>query len=255
MHYSFTKACLLALATATSVLAQEATDGFNVLTAPKVNEVLQAGTKYTIKWSPSDPAAPITLIFMQGNKANNLSVVAEPIAKSIDSALGKFEWSVPTYAPYEAYGIRLDLDSDKETFQYSNPFTIAGGSDTGAAPSETEGEATVSLPTKPAETGKSTTTVQVSQISTAPTTSSTSSTVAVSTSSKSEPTSTSEESTAAPSSTDAPSTTMETVTEDAPSSTEAPTTPPSATPTGAAPRNAVVGSGILGAMVMVFALF
>ncbi|KFY64050.1 hypothetical protein V496_03513 [Pseudogymnoascus sp. VKM F-4515 (FW-2607)] len=267
MQYSFAKACLLALATTTSVLAQ--IPGFNVLTAPASNEVLQAGEKFTIKWTPSDPPAPITLLLMQGKNAQGLEIAAEPIAKSIDSGLGKFEWSVPSSAPFAAYGILLQLDSNTEQFQYSNPFTIAGGEggEGGATTGPSEGTISISAsePTKTSGSAKSTTTIQISQISTAPTSSTTK---ALSTTSKApEPTTTStsekeeeststvESTTAAPSTTEAPSTTLETSVAP-PTSTEAPTAP-SATPslTGAASRSAVVGSGILGAMVMVFALF
>ncbi|KFY27618.1 hypothetical protein V491_00823, partial [Pseudogymnoascus sp. VKM F-3775] len=89
MQYSFAKACLLALATTTSVLAQ--IPGFNVLTAPASNEAVEAGSKYTIKWTPSDPAAPISLVLMQGKDAQHLDLASDFIAKSVDSAAGQFE--------------------------------------------------------------------------------------------------------------------------------------------------------------------
>ncbi|KFY00489.1 hypothetical protein V490_01325, partial [Pseudogymnoascus sp. VKM F-3557] len=75
MQFSFANACLLALATATSVLAE--TVGFDVLTAPAMHEVLQAGSKFTIKWTPSEPAGPITLLLMQGETAKTLSFASE----------------------------------------------------------------------------------------------------------------------------------------------------------------------------------
>jgi hypothetical protein len=70
MQYSIVKACLLALAATTSVFAQ--IDGFDVLTAPAKDEVVKAGTTYSIKWAPTEPAGPISLILMQG--ATNISL-------------------------------------------------------------------------------------------------------------------------------------------------------------------------------------
>ncbi|KFY31144.1 hypothetical protein V493_01354 [Pseudogymnoascus sp. VKM F-4281 (FW-2241)] len=256
MQYSFTKACLLALATTTSVLAQ--IPGFNVLTAPAKNEVVEAGSKFHIEWTSTDPAAPISLILMQGVDAGHLQLASGFIAQSIDSAVGHYEWSVPADATFAAYGIKLQLDSDTTQFQYSNPFTISGGDDEGdddedSGPSQTAG------PTS----SQSTITISVSQISTPEPTTSSTSTKASSTSAKPEPTTTSEEpsstsavesTTAAPSTTEEPSTTLETSIAP-PTSSEAPTSPPSATPSvGAAPRNAVVGGGLFGAMAVMFAL-
>jgi hypothetical protein len=72
MQYSFVKACLLALATTTSVLAQTA--GFNVISAPTSGDVLVPGTTYTIKWTPSEPAGPVTLILLQGLTNTTLQI-------------------------------------------------------------------------------------------------------------------------------------------------------------------------------------
>ncbi|ELR10535.1 hypothetical protein VC83_05137 [Pseudogymnoascus destructans] len=253
MQYSFAKACLLALATTTSVLAQ--IPGFNVLTAPTSQEVIPAGSTFTIRWTPSNPPAPITLFLIQGKDAQSLNIADKAIASSIDSSLGHFDWAVPASAPFAAYGILLQLDSNHAQFQYSNPFTISGGA--GGSTSETGAKGAISISAAEPTGGKSTTTINVSQISTAPTTSSTK---AASTSTKAAPSTTSEKAsstaestTKAASTTETPSTKAASATE-APS-TKAPTTPPSATHTGAAPRSAIGGSGLLGAMVMVFALF
>jgi len=73
MQYSFVKACLLALATTTtSVLAQ--TVGFNPITAPTSGETLIPGTTYTIKWTPSEPAGPVSLILLQGLTNTTLQI-------------------------------------------------------------------------------------------------------------------------------------------------------------------------------------
>lgn len=68
----------MALATTTSVLAQ--IPGFNVLTAPTSHEVIPAGSTFTIRWTPSGPAAPITLLLMQGKNAQGLEVAEKAIA-------------------------------------------------------------------------------------------------------------------------------------------------------------------------------
>jgi hypothetical protein len=69
MQYSFAKTCLLALAAASSVLAQSATDKFDVITAPgAAGVVIPAGQTYEIKWDPS-PApldGKITIVLLQG---------------------------------------------------------------------------------------------------------------------------------------------------------------------------------------------
>jgi hypothetical protein len=88
MQYSFVKACLLALAATTSVTAQIA--GFDVITAPTPEEVIEAGSTYTIKWEPSDPAGPITLRLLEGTSNITLGFapgfIARKISKSPTSA-------------------------------------------------------------------------------------------------------------------------------------------------------------------------
>ena len=70
MQYSITKACLLALAAASSVVAQNA--GFNVITKPTEGEVVAAGKTYTIEWIPTLPSQDVSLVVLQG--ASNITL-------------------------------------------------------------------------------------------------------------------------------------------------------------------------------------
>lgn len=70
MQYSIVKACLLALAATTSVVAQTA--GFNVITKPTEGEVVAAGKTYQIEWIPSLPSKTVSLVVLQG--ASNITL-------------------------------------------------------------------------------------------------------------------------------------------------------------------------------------
>ncbi|KFY96534.1 hypothetical protein V500_02416 [Pseudogymnoascus sp. VKM F-4518 (FW-2643)] len=130
MQYTFVKACLLALAATSSVFAQ--TNGFDVLIAPAKDEVVKAGSTFTIKWAPTAPAGPISLVLMQGASNTTLQLAEGFLAKAIDSTEGQYDWAVPADASFAAYGIKLQVDADNSVFQYSNAFTISGDAAGGA---------------------------------------------------------------------------------------------------------------------------
>lgn len=70
MQYSIVKACLLALAATTSVVAQTA--GFNVITKPAEGELVAAGKTYTVEWIPTLPSQDVSLVVLQG--ASNVTL-------------------------------------------------------------------------------------------------------------------------------------------------------------------------------------
>jgi len=234
MQFSVLRTCLLALASTTSVLAQ--TPGWNVIVKPAVGEVVAPGETYTIEWHASKPDAPISLILMQG-KSNITLTLGETIATGIDSSNASFDWEVPADAgEFAVYGIKVELDSDPETFQYSNQFKIGASDDD----------------TKPI------TTIRVSQVSTF-TSTSTSSSIEVSTTS----TTSTSSSSGAESDIETAPTTLTTVTPSTstalvivdPSTTEdsepvEETSPITAVPEGAAGKVAVRGAVIVGALAL-----
>jgi hypothetical protein len=81
MQYSFLKSCLLAIATASSVVLAQ-TSGFNVMTKPLVGEAVPANTVYDIVWTPS-AAYPgkISIVFYGGSAANTLAVISTVASK------------------------------------------------------------------------------------------------------------------------------------------------------------------------------
>lgn len=92
MQYSFVKACLLALASTTAVLAQTA--GFDVITAPARNEVIAAGSTFTITWTSSDPAGKISLVLLEGASNTTLqigdTIASKSCATSVATSLTQY---------------------------------------------------------------------------------------------------------------------------------------------------------------------
>ncbi|KLU83601.1 hypothetical protein MAPG_02654 [Magnaporthiopsis poae ATCC 64411] len=141
----FTIAAILALAG--SALAQ--TPGFNPLTNPTMNEVIPAGKPYTIKWTPQGGnGAPVSLYAYAGESASTLQEIST-IATGVDASQGKFEWNInPAIGgKYKAYGIKIALTSDKETYQWSNPFTISAAEGSSSAASSSSSPATTTAST------------------------------------------------------------------------------------------------------------
>lgn len=66
------------LAFAASALAQDATPGYAVVSAPGDGETVPAGKTYTIKWSAGDFTGPATISLMGGETPSTLQVL-DPI--------------------------------------------------------------------------------------------------------------------------------------------------------------------------------
>ncbi|EJT72769.1 hypothetical protein GGTG_09625 [Gaeumannomyces tritici R3-111a-1] len=119
----FTVTAILALVG--SALAQ--TPNFNPLTNPLSGEVIPAGKMYPIKWTPQGGnGAPVSLYAYAGESASTLQEIGV-IATGVEASLGRFEWNVDAAigGKYKAYGIKIALASDKEVYQWSNPFTVS----------------------------------------------------------------------------------------------------------------------------------
>jgi len=142
MQYAL--AALLALAGA--ALAQVA--GFDAITSPPEGSTLKAGETFTIVWEAAPVALddePVDIILLAGDSPGTLNAVAPPIAEGVPNKAGTFEWEVPADLGDKAtYGIKIQLQSDPETFQFSFPFEITPSEDGGV-----KGNSTVTAkPTK-----------------------------------------------------------------------------------------------------------
>lgn len=117
------------LALATSALAQEATAGYAVVSAPGNGEIVPSGKTYTIQWSAGKFTGPATISLMGGNDPTTLMVL-DPIAVKVDVENESYSWSVDcSLGEEKTYGIKIaDVATQGETFQYSFPFEIKGPS-------------------------------------------------------------------------------------------------------------------------------
>ncbi|KAL8388441.1 hypothetical protein RB595_009242 [Gaeumannomyces hyphopodioides] len=161
----FTVTAILAIVG--SALAQ--TPNFNPLTQPTMNEVIPAGKMYAIKWTPQGGnGAPVSLYAYAGESASTLQEIST-IASGVEASLGRFEWNVDAAigGKYKAYGIKIALASDKEVYQWSNPFTVSaaeGSSSTSSSVSTTKASSTSSSVT--AKTDSSSVTSTKASVST-----------------------------------------------------------------------------------------
>ena len=129
MRYSL--AAVLALAS--SVLAQDATSGFAVISKPTKDEKVPAGKTYEVTWAPNPqwPGA-VTIEIIAGPTNTTLQLVKPPIATGVDGDKGTYEWAVaPTLGDQAVYGLKISLESNSSVFQYSLPFQITAGSTDG----------------------------------------------------------------------------------------------------------------------------
>ncbi|KAI1128124.1 Ser-Thr-rich glycosyl-phosphatidyl-inositol-anchored membrane family-domain-containing protein [Nemania abortiva] len=115
------------LAFAASALAQDATAGYAVISAPAKGEVVPAGKTYTIKWSAGKFSGPATISLMGGADAGTLQIL-NPIATGVEVDNESYSWAVDcSLGEDKTYGIKIaDEASEGATFQYSFPFAIKG---------------------------------------------------------------------------------------------------------------------------------
>lgn len=132
MQFSFYAATCLALVS--RVFAQ--TEGFDAITAPTKDQTLAAGTTSTVTWDYNPQyAGTVTITLLQGATPETLQL-GSAIATGIDNSAGSYTWNIDSSLGADAtYGLRISLDSDPATFQYSFPFHIAASSGTSSGSS------------------------------------------------------------------------------------------------------------------------
>merc|ERR1711881_446827 len=119
-----------AFASAYTPPTTQCTDGCNPIAKPGLNEVVPAGTEYTITWQPTT-AGTVSIVLLKGPSENILPLyaVAEKIANT-----GTYSWTPaadlePT--GNSGYGFQLINDADG-TYQWSTQFGIANNGYSGA---------------------------------------------------------------------------------------------------------------------------
>ncbi|KHO00118.1 Cell wall beta-glucan synthesis [Metarhizium album ARSEF 1941] len=114
------------LAFAATALAQ--TPGFVAVISPKANEVLQAGSPYTITWQkPTEAKYQKTLLTIEllGGDTQGTQVVLQSLATGVSYAAGSYTVDIPSDGVAKAVnGFRFIDESDPQVFQYSPPFQI-----------------------------------------------------------------------------------------------------------------------------------
>ncbi|KAK2610816.1 hypothetical protein N8I77_004217 [Diaporthe amygdali] len=130
----FTLYAATCLALVSRVFAQ--TEGFDAISAPTKDQTLAAGSSTTVTWDyNSKYAGAVTITLLQGATPETLQL-GSAIATGIDNSAGSYTWSIPSSLGADAtYGLKISLDSDPATFQYSFPFHIAASSGTSSSSS------------------------------------------------------------------------------------------------------------------------
>ncbi|KAG6021600.1 hypothetical protein E4U40_005175 [Claviceps sp. LM458 group G5] len=150
MHFS----AAAVLAFAASALAQ--TPDFDPIYTPKKDEVVAAGSPLVITWdAPAKYASGTVSISLIGGATQNSQQPIAEIASGVQNSAKTYTWNVDaSLGKDNVYGLVFKLESDKQIFQYSNPFHIkagdkASGSD-GVTLTKSVGTKTVLLSSTPA---------------------------------------------------------------------------------------------------------
>ncbi|RCI14898.1 hypothetical protein L249_6748 [Ophiocordyceps polyrhachis-furcata BCC 54312] len=142
MRVAFSIAALVATA-----FAQTA--DFAVVTSPARDQIFEAGSILPFKWTSKTYNGPNDLVNFQllaGRDENTLEKIAT-IASGTPNSQGAFDWKIGSELGKNPghlfYGVRLELASNPQIFQYSNRFKISNNAanevDNGAAPSYSKG--------------------------------------------------------------------------------------------------------------------
>jgi hypothetical protein len=75
------------------------TAGFDTITAPASNEVLSAGTTYTIKWEPGSTTGSISIKLLAGPSVANLAMLATIAGKILFPGWSFAYENVPSWNP------------------------------------------------------------------------------------------------------------------------------------------------------------
>ncbi|PHH81242.1 hypothetical protein CDD82_1219 [Ophiocordyceps australis] len=120
----FINLSLTALAMATSVMAQTA--DFDPIYTPKENEMIPAGSIYTITWkAPEKYQHEIVSISLIGGDTQNTQVPLQEIDSNVVNSANSYAWKVDKdLGKDNVYGLVFKLKSNPQVFQYSMPFKI-----------------------------------------------------------------------------------------------------------------------------------
>ncbi|KAI1171223.1 Ser-Thr-rich glycosyl-phosphatidyl-inositol-anchored membrane family-domain-containing protein [Nemania sp. FL0916] len=153
------------LAFTASALAQDATPGYAVVSAPSKGEEVPSGKAYTIKWSAGKFSGPATISLMGGTGPTTLEIL-EPIATSVDVKDESFKWSVDCILGVQkTYGIKISDEATKgAVFQYSFPFEIKGPSCSSSSTSDVISASATSYASYPTEVSNSTAAVSTTTV-------------------------------------------------------------------------------------------
>ncbi|ODA78758.1 hypothetical protein RJ55_06141 [Drechmeria coniospora] len=165
MRFQLSLSAVLALAA--SAFAQTA--DFDPIYTPKSNEVIPAGSPYSITWSaPAKYAAGTISIHLIGGATQNTQVPIMDIASGIKNSDNGYTWLVDaTLGSQAVYGLVIKLESDPSIFQYSMPFQIKGN---GVVTTGTTSRSSASTTTDSTTTGSVTTTTTQHSTTSYPTT-------------------------------------------------------------------------------------
>lgn len=123
----FTLSVAALLAAAGSAVAQ--TTGYIPVNKPVANEKIAAGSTYTIEWGVPEKyaAGSVNIILIGGSSQQTLGTIQNLATVKVADA--KYNWAVdPKLGAATIYGFNFtDAADPSGTFQYSNPFSITGG--------------------------------------------------------------------------------------------------------------------------------
>ncbi|ROV92252.1 hypothetical protein VPNG_09681 [Cytospora leucostoma] len=120
------------LAWVSTVVAQ--TSGFDAVLTPTKDEVLTAGSTYTITWDYSATySSSISIQLLEGETSTTLQL-GDVIGSFVDNSQGSYSWTIDSSLGSDAtYGLKIIYNADPSIFQYSNPFQITQAATSAAA--------------------------------------------------------------------------------------------------------------------------
>ncbi|KAM0271431.1 hypothetical protein ACHAQH_009085 [Verticillium albo-atrum] len=123
---------------------------FNPVYKPAANEEIAAGSTYKIEWSAPAKFADVTIkIALIGGETQNTQVPLLDIASGVPNSANAYTWNIPAdIGGKKFYGLVLTSEANAADWQYSNPFVITAGEDSGSdAPDYGTGSSTVVVTT------------------------------------------------------------------------------------------------------------
>ncbi|KAM0332326.1 hypothetical protein ACHAQA_002602 [Verticillium albo-atrum] len=143
MRFALSAAAAL-VAFVSSAVAQN--PDFNPVYKPASGEEVAAGSTYKIEWAAPEKYAGVTIkIALIGGDTQNTQVPLLDIASGVPNADNAYTWNIPAdIGGKKFYGLVLTSEANAADWQYSNPFVITAGEDSGSdAPDYGTGSTTV----------------------------------------------------------------------------------------------------------------